>query len=177
MAARGKELGAIRGVVIGTLLLSLSWNTARADEALPAPQGAPVLVVSGGIAVANQDGKAVLDLAFLQSLPKTSLTTETPWTEGETRFEGVRVRDLLARLGAEGRSVVATGTDDYRIEIPITDFQDYDVLIAYRENGRPLRPDDKGPLWMIYPFSADPALKKDIYFARCVWQLTGLIVQ
>jgi hypothetical protein len=105
------------------------------------------------------------------------LTTETPWTDGEVHFEGVRVRDLLTRLGADGHSVMATGIDEYRIAIPAADFQNYDVIIAYAEDGRLLHPDNKGPLWIVYPFSANPQLKKDIYFARCIWQLTGLTVQ
>jgi len=174
IGARGAMGGAVAGAL---LLLSLSWGVASATETLPAPQAAPILVVSGRITATNQDGKAVFDLALLQSLPRASVTTETPWTDGEVRFEGVWMRDLMTRLGAQGQSVAATGIDEYRIEIPMVDFQDYDVLLAYAENGRPLRPDDKGPLWIIYPFSANPGLKKDIYFSRCVWQLSGLTVQ
>jgi len=164
--------------VAGTLLLlSTSWSATLAGEPLPTPQGAPILVVSGAIAVSNQGGNAVFDLAMLQSLPRVDLTTDTPWTEGVVHFEGVRMRDLLARLGAQGHSVLATGIDEYRIEIPMADFQNFDVMIAYAENGQPLRPDDKGPLWIVYPFSANPGLKKDLYFSRCVWQLTGLTVK
>jgi len=168
----------VSGTVAGALLLlSLCLGVASATETLPMPQSPAILVVSGGITVANQDGKAVLDLAFLQSLPQASITTETPWTNGEVHFEGVRMRDLMARLGAHGEKVMASGIDEYGIEIPMADFQDYDVILAYAEDGKLLPPDDKGPLWIVYPFSADPGLKKDIYFARCVWQLSRLSVQ
>jgi hypothetical protein len=164
------------GALCGLLLLC-SAGVAVAVDALPSPATAPVLVVSGGLSVSNRDGKAVLDLGFLQSLPRSTVVTETPWTDGPVQFEGVRMRDLLARLGATGKAVVASGVDEYRIEIPMADFTDYDVLIAYAQNGRPLRADDKGPLWIIYPFSDNPSLKNDIYFSRCVWQLSGLNVQ
>jgi hypothetical protein len=167
-------VNAIGGAVIGLLLLAVP---AMAADALPAPQGAPILYVSGAIAITNQDGKAAFDLALLKSLPHVSLVTETPWTDGAISFDGVRVHDLLTRLGAEGKTVVAAAIDEYRSEIPMADFSDYDVIIAYAEDGKPLRPDDKGPLWIVYPFSADPGLKKDIYFSRCVWQLSGLTVQ
>jgi hypothetical protein len=166
------------GAVAGAALLaSLAWSAAAATEPLPAPQGAAILAVSGNLAAVRQGGTAALDLAFLRTLPQADLTTETPWTDGAVHFEGVWMRDLLARLGAKGETVVAAGTDEYRIEIPLADFQDYDVLLAYAQNGQLLRPEDKGPLWIVYPFSADPELKKDIYFARCVWQLTGLTVR
>src|SRR3954471_21952991 len=89
MGSRREWFGAIGGVVAGALLwLPLFGGIAAATEILPAPQTAPILVVSGGVAVTNQDGKAVLDLTFLQSLPQVDITTETPWTDGEVRFEG-----------------------------------------------------------------------------------------
>ena len=178
MAARSDRLGTIgRAVAAALLLLSVPWQAVAGAERLAPAQTAPILVVDGMIAVTNDDGKAAFDLGLLQSLPHTRITTDTPWTTGETEFEGVRLRDLLARLGAAGETVIATATDAYRIEIPIGDFRDYDVIIAYAENGRQLRPDDKGPLWLIYPFSANPGLKKDLYFSRCVWQLSGLTVR
>lgn len=178
MAASGIKRGWL-GATAGALLLLLvqSGSSASATDALPLPQSPAILVVSGGISVTNQGGKAVLDLALLQSLPHASLTTETPWTDGAVRFEGVWMRDLMARLGAQGEKVMASGIDDYGIAIPMADFEGYDVLLAYAANGRPLRPDDKGPLWIVYPFSDDPGLKQDIYFSRCVWQLSRLTVQ
>jgi hypothetical protein len=51
------------------------------------------------------------------------------------------------------------------------------VIVAYTMNGKPLRPDDKGPLWIIYPYSEYNALQKDLYFSRSVWQLNRLTVQ
>src|SRR3569623_2302878 len=110
-------VNAIGGAFIGLLLLA---GPAMAADALPTPRGAPILSVSGAIAVTNQNGKAVFDLALLQSLPQVSIVTETPWTEGASRFDGVRVRDLMDRLGAEGQTVVASAIDEYRREIPLT---------------------------------------------------------
>ncbi len=178
VGARSEGLGAIGKAVAAAVLLLSAWRQpAEAAESLPAPQGAPILIVDGGIAVANAGEKAAFDLALLKTLPHIQITTDSPWTEGETEFDGVRLRDLLARLGATGQTVVATAADEYRISIPTADARQYDVIIAYAANGRPLRPDDKGPLWLIYPFSANPGLKKDLYFSRCVWQLSGLTVR
>ena len=159
------------------LAIGAAGAPARASENLPPPQGIAVLVVDGGIQVTNAPHQAVFDLALLKSLPVTRFKSMTAWTDGESQFEGVRVRDLLARLGAVGTSVVATALDDYQITIPIADFQDYDVILAYGIDGKPLPPDNKGPLWIMYPFSEKPALQKDFYFSRCVWQLARLTVQ
>jgi hypothetical protein len=110
-------------------------------------------------------------------MPATDVRTVTPWSDGKQVFRGVLVRDLLARIGAASGGVTANGIDDYAVDIPAEDFLDYDVIVAYSLNGKPLPAEDKGPLWLIYPFSADAALRKDIYYARSVWQLRRLTVQ
>ena len=33
---------------------------------------------------------------------------------------------------------------------------------------------DKGPLWVMYPFSDAPALKTETNYSRCIWQLNRL---
>ena len=147
-------------VAFGFFITSLLW----AGD-LPAPIGAPILTVSGAIGVTNStmaDGNraAVFDRAMLEALPKTTIRTTTPWTEGERSFEGVLLRDLLQSLRAKGSSLTVAAIDDYRIDIPMEDFSSFDVLLAYAIDGAALPADDKGPLWIIYPFSSDPTLNR-----------------
>ena len=169
-------------VAVGFFLLSLGQPRDGWAGDLPPPSGAPILTVTGAIAVTNAtvgNGKtaAVFDRAMLEALPKTTIRTTTPWTEGERNFEGVRVRDLLQRLGAKGSSVSVSAIDDYHIDIPMEDFATFEVLVVYAIDGVNLPDDDKGPLWIVYPFSSDPTLNKDIYFARSVWQIDRMVVQ
>ena len=157
---------------IGVAMTGWSVSLGIAAEAVT-PEGT-ILVIDGAIA----GGKpAAFDLAALKSLPVTRITTMTPWTDGENLYEGVRIRDLLERLGARGTAVLADAVDDYQVPIPMDDIRDYDVIVAYAMNGRPLPVDDKGPLWVIYPYSEHYGLQKDLYFSRSVWQLNRLTVQ
>jgi hypothetical protein len=168
----------IGGSFAGALVvLVFGWSLPIGAEALPKPAGLTILVVDGRISTTNQNGAAAFDLALLKSLPMVTLKTTTPWTEGENEFEGVRMRDLLDRLGGQGTQVTAAAIDEYQTDIPIADFRDYDVVLAYAMNGTPLPPDDKGPLWIVYPFSANPVLQKDLFFARCVWQVSRMTVR
>ena len=80
-------------------------------------------------------------------------------------------------LGAQGNAVFADAVDDYAVKIPMEDIRDYDVIVAYAVNGKSLPADDKGPLWVIYPYSEYSRLQKDLYFSRSVWQLNRLTVQ
>jgi len=174
MKRRGVFRGAIAGMLMGIGFAAVGWSGAsRAASETATPLGT-VLVIDGKVA----GGKPVaFDLGKLKSLPVTRVTTMTPWTDGENFFEGVRVRDLLDRLGAAGTMLLADAIDDYQTPIPMEDVRDYDVIIAYAMNGKPLPRDDKGPLWIIYPYSEHSRLQKDLYFSRSVWQLNRLTVQ
>jgi hypothetical protein len=171
----------IRGfLVLLALLLGGSIAVvppARAGAPLPQASGAPLLTIDGRIAATNAGASAVLDLDLLKSLPAMDLRTATAWTDGTHQFTGVRLRDLLQRLGAEGTTLRAMAVDGYAVDIPVSDARDYDVIVAYAMDGKPLPADDKGPLWIVYPFSQVPALQSDFYFARCIWQLNRLTVQ
>ena len=36
---------------------------------------------------------------------------------------------------------------------------------------------DKGPLFIVYPFDSDPALKSRTFYGRSVWQVAKLVVK
>jgi hypothetical protein len=172
-----RAVGAFIASLAITLLGCVNAPEAASVANLPAPTGTPILTIEGHITKANRNGAAVFDLGLLQSMPATDVRTETPWSDGEQVFRGVLVRDLLARVGAAGGDVTADGIDDYAVDIPAADFQDYDVILAYSLNGKPLPAENKGPLWLVYPFSANAGLRKDIFYARSVWQLRRLTVR
>lgn len=161
-------------MLIGIGFAAIGWSVSSGIVAQAATPAETVLVIDGQVA----GGKpTTFDLTMLKSLPVTRITTMTPWTDGEDLYEGVRVRDLLEQLGATGTTLLADAVDDYQVKIPMEDIQDYDVIIAYAVNGKPLPEDDKGPLWIIYPYSQHSGLQKDLYFSRSVWQLNRLTVQ
>jgi len=174
MEPRGFLRGILTAMLMGIGIVAIGSIGPARVAAETVAQAGPVLVIDGK----TSDGKAVtFDLAALKSMPVTKITTMTPWTDGENLYEGVRVRDLLERVGAEGTTLLADAVDEYTSRIPIEDVRDYDVIVAYTMNGKPLRADDKGPLWIIYPYSEYNALQKDLYFSRSVWQLNRLTVQ
>ena len=142
---------------------------------LAAPTGPVVLTVSGAIGVRNSGDTAVFDIAALEALPKTEIRTSTPWT-GVSTFEGVSLADLLAAVGATGATIKATALNDYTVEIPAADAT-LGAIIAYRVDGKQLSVRDKGPLWIVYPFDENPALKTETNFARCIWQLQALKIE
>ncbi len=166
---------------IGSLAWAASILMLAAVPALAQPLAKPAdrafLEVTGKVKVTNDGDKAVFDLALLESIGKVKIKTSTAWTEGTPEFEGVNLKTLFDRLGASGETVTAVALNDYKVEIPMADFQRYPVILAYRMNGELLRVREKGPLWIIYPQDEFPALKNKETQAKWVWQVKELRVR
>ena len=144
---------------------------------LPVPQERPVLSVSGRIGVHNDGEVARFDRPMLEALGTQGFVTSTPWYNGVTRFDGVPMRTLLRFVEASGERVIATALNDYTTEIPIADFEQYDVLLALKRDGAYMPVRDKGPLFIVYPFDSDKRLQRQTYYGRSAWQVSHLVIQ
>ena len=142
--------------------------------ALGAPTGPVVLSISGALALANRNGRADFDMAMLERLPQRSLRVETPWYGGARRFSGPLLRDVLAAAGAKGSTLRLIALNDYSVDMPFDDAQRYDVILARELDGKAMSVREKGPLFVMYPFEAQPQLRNAVYFGRCVWQLRSI---
>lgn len=166
------------GIVGAALAAGLAVFSAAAQEAaLPAPQGEVVLRIAGAISRTNAGAEAHFDREMIVALPPAVLETTTAVTDGVNVFEGVLMRDLLAAAGAEGEVVLATALNEYAIDIPMEDFELYDVVAALYMDGEQLLPRDKGPIWIVYPRDDFDVLQDIRYDYRWVWQLERLEVR
>ena len=123
---------------------------------------------------ASADTTKTYELASLEALGLQMLATETPWTEGQVQFEGVLARKVLADAGTSATQIIATALNDYQVLIPVSDFENYDVILATRMNGQPMSVRDRGPIWVIYPWTSEPMLRDEVFFARSIWQLRSI---
>jgi hypothetical protein len=136
-----------------------------------------ILTVDGAITHTNAPGVAEFDLAMLEQLGLTRLRTWTPWSDDELEFEGVPAQRLMEAVGATGDEVRASALNDFESTIPLADFERYPVLLATRADGKQLEVRDKGPIWIIYPWSSHAELDDLPTRRKSVWQLRSLHVQ
>ncbi len=80
-------------------------------------------------------------------------------------------------VGAKGKVVKAFAINDYSVEIPMADFEDYPVILARRHNGKEMSVREKGPLWVIYPWSDFSELRNEKFFSRSIWQVNKIEVK
>jgi len=162
-----EKIPRMRFILAAALLIALTPSA----FALDVPTGKVVLSITGEITHRNADDGAHFDMAMLEKLPQRSFTTKTPWYPEPRKFTGVLLRDLLAAVGSQGNVVRAVALNDYRVDIPVDDATRHDVLVAYWLDDKPMPVRDKGPLAIMYPFDAQPALRTAIHYSRAAWQL------
>lgn len=140
-------------------------------EGMKVPTDSVILTVSGAVDRTNIEQKAQLDLEMLEAMEKTTIETETIWTEGTQVFEGVSLATLVEALGITGQTLRATAINDYTVEVPVSDAVPGGPIVAYRLNGKEMSVRDKGPLWIIYPYDDDAAYRTEVIYSRSIWQL------
>ena len=176
MLGTRRKILAWGGLALAGLLSGVSAPAGA--EPLPKPSGGEIILsIDGAIAKSNGDGGAFFDLALLKTLPARELVTETPWTKGKHSFTGVPLEALMQWVGAEGKTVTATALNDYSVDVPVDDGEKHGALVVYLFDGQPMLPSDRGPLWILYPFSDRKETQSETFYQRAVWNLYTMTVR
>ena len=162
-------------------LLALATGAAVAGLGRPTfaaglgqPTGKPVLQIGGKIAVHNVGDQAVFDVAMLEALGTRSFKTSTPWTDGVSSWEGVPLSVLMEAVGATGNVIRATALNDYVADMPMAGLAEEGAILAMRRDGELMPVNNKGPLFILYPFDDRPNLQQQSVYMRCAWQIARL---
>ncbi|PCE24021.1 hypothetical protein BWP39_30525 [Paraburkholderia acidicola] len=92
-----------------------------------------------------------LSEADIAAMPQYVITTSTPWTS-RAKFAGIRIEDVLAKVGATGTSFRITGYDGFiSSDIPFSDVEKYHPIFATSMNGVKLKIRNFGPFFIVYP--------------------------
>ena len=91
------------------------------------------------------------------ALPRTKLTTDihcvTTWSRYDNNWEGVAIREILqlAKPLPTAKFVLAHSWTGYTTNLPLSDLDDDDVMIALKHDGEDLEPDHGGPIRLLVP--------------------------
>ncbi len=162
------------GILASVLIAGLPVASMAEDN------GAKILEISGNVETTDGTQTQSFTRAELESIGSHVIVTDTPWWENPVTFSGVLVRDLLNEVGASGMTVQAFALNDYSVEIPMSDFDDYNVILALKKDDQYLTIRDRGPIWIIYPWSDVNTLQNELYYscnsqAPCPIGLRGFV--
>ena len=90
----------------------------------------------------------------LEEFDTYRLVTTTPWRPEAATFEGVLLRDVLARhdmMGTDGIRVIAE--NGFEVTIPASVIESATILIATRVDGKPHSRRNRGPIQFVMPMS------------------------
>lgn len=138
----------------------------------------PLTGAALGQTVEIQDGAGArlrtISPAELDALPAATVRTSTPWSESAL-YEGPRLTDILRLIGRTGfSSVRLTAADDYAVQIPLTDIERLNPILARKQDGKPLALRTRGPYWLMFAFDDTPEIRNDTWYYRAVWQITRI---
>lgn len=158
----------IRSIAVALSLAIAPLPTFAGDN------GKVVLTIDG-----NLSGGKPLDftIAELEALGTKTIKTGTPWHDGVVTFEGVPMTVLMKHVGADGDNAAILALNNYRTDVPLSDFEQYGVILATKKNGEYMPISDKGPLFVIYPFDDNPELQSEVYFSRSAWQVRSITIE
>ena len=149
---------------LGIIFTAVLLSPANADDVVTTKTDI-ILTVSSGMDVLT------LDRSDLSKLTVTSFDTSTIWTDGVHTFTGVSVKTLTDLIGVTNGMLRATAINNYAIEIPVSDAVNEGPIIAYLMDGKKMSVRDKGPLWIVYPYDANPDYRSEVVYSRSIWQL------
>lgn len=136
---------------------------------------APVLVLR------TADGQSWrFSMDDLHRLPARQVRTALPASLGmasASDWEGVPLSHLVTLTGTAPRSLALTALNGYAVTVPAQDLTRFDPVLAYRRDGHEITVRDKGPLILIYPFDRHPALNRQVYINRTIWQVHEIVLE
>ncbi len=107
----------------------------------------------------------------MKALGWETLTTITPWTKKPIAFGGVSLKRILDHAGITAPSVEAIALNDYRANVDVAEAVEWGAFVACEADGEPISVRDKGPCWIVFPWSQRPELDNGNVQAVSVWQL------
>jgi len=165
-------------IIAGAVFCGALAITNVQAQTLSKPTGPVILTVTGNISHTNTTSKtAEFDRDMLMGLEVIDQKTMTPWSEGVDLYRGPLLRSVMAAVGAQTGELSVTALNDYSAKVPKKDGEDYDVILAMDMNGKPMSVRDKGPIFMLYPFTDHPDLNNEVIHNRSVWQVKSINVE
>jgi hypothetical protein len=164
--------------IVGAMVFAMFAATNLHAQALSKPTGTVILTVTGNISNTNTENKtAEFDREMLMNLDVINQQTVTPWSEGVDIYRGPLLRSVMAAVGAQTTILSVTALNDYSAVVPAKDGDEYDVILAMDMNDQPMSVRNKGPIFLLYPFSKHPDLNNEIIHNRSVWQIKSISVE
>lgn len=146
--------------------------------AIPLPQQEVMLTVTGKVNNRNSDHAILMDRTTIENAGLVEYRVTDPFEQRPILYRGVLMRDLIAlwQVNEDATTVQLTALNDYTIDIPLVEFQQYPILFALQADGAYMEPDYRGPAMLVYP--ADQYEFDSLIVRRnWIWQIKAIDIK
>lgn len=156
-------------------------STSQIDpgSALPPPSGPVVLTITGKIGVTNVEDTLQFDMEMLEKLELIEYKAADDEGLGrEAVFKGVSLSHLftIAQVSDDAETIAAFALNDYAVDIPFEDIENYPVMLAMATDGQPMSVEELGPIRVVYP-NLDYEIDPNIANPRWIWQVKSFEIK
>lgn len=160
-------------LALGLWPLAIASQSGFSQTAPATAEDEVILTLSGLDPAQAPDGVLRLDRKALAAFGPVTFTTSSIWTEGKHSFTGIPLMTLARSLNLPPETIITLqALNDYQVDIPLSEITEEAPILAYEMDGKIMPVRGKGPIWVVYPYDADPKAYQTVtVFARSVWQL------
>jgi len=155
-------------------LAEVQIGTPPEVEALPAPTGDVILVVTGDVADPNVGDECQFD-ADLFDQYAVEQTLDDPWMGDGLEYRGMLLSDIWELCGGLDDATAATmvASDGMTLDIAKEDLDVWPIMVAYQVDGEDLVDDLGGPVKLVFPADAGETYNED----QWMWWLVEVQIQ
>ena len=146
-------------------------------SAVPAaPQGKPLLTITGRIGATNGDRTLRVDQTELDRLGLLEMNVNDPWAKQRIALQGVWLRDLVdvAKPDTGATSLHLVALDDYQTDLTLADIRDQSIFLATRTgDGTALPVEEGGPTRIVFADGLADRFSPDMW----IWNIETIEVR
>lgn len=201
----GSLISCMREPSFDSVYTVITPNNLQPTASIPAPTDDPILTVTGSFN-AQQAEKSLsetgvsqnnlnettnnenaskrsqsisMDRALIEAVGTVEYTVEDPFEKEGTTFQGVLFRDLLTlwQVPETAQHLTITALNDYQVQVPISLFQDYPILLALKQNGQVMTRDYRGPAMLVTPIDQYPNVQELANREYWIWQVKTIHIE
>lgn len=103
------------------------------------------------------------------------IETHTPWHDDQALYKGMLVASFLKLIHAEkSKKILMIAINGYIVESELEGVVNAGAMIAWTMNGAAISIHNKGPITIVFPWSNDASLRKDVFTSLSVWHLSEI---
>lgn len=141
--------------------------------ALPGRAGSDDVVAIAGSLAKGPD--RLITIAEIEAMGLTEVTSFNPHDDVTATYSGIWLRDLVSTLADQSTTkVTLTAIDHYQVDFDRDEWQDLEIFLATREDGKLIEFEDRGPLRVIIADYDEQQRKHQDTIAKWVWMITEI---